>query len=129
MQRLTIASLLAVLLISLPDVHASSILAFSVTTAASHHLQVIRIGQELIERGHNFTLLISSAEVNRHILDTAQARGCHIVEFRDDIPPMGSHASIRTVLRNVEMVTIILQAYGIPSYADLCTLLFWLRLA
>lgn len=107
---LTAAALLAVLLLSPPAVHASSILAFAVTSAASHHLQLIKIGQELVNRGHNFTLLISSAEMNRHIFDEAQLHGLRILEFRDQLPLTGSQASIRTTLRNIVQVLVVLQA-------------------
>ena len=107
---LTAAALLAVLLLSPPAVHASSILAFAVTSAASHHLQLIKIGRELVNRGHNFTLLISSAEMNRHIFDEAQLHGLRILEFRDQLPLTGSQASIRTTLRNIVQVLVVLQA-------------------
>lgn len=101
---MTAASLLAVLLLSLPNVQTSSILAFGVTSGVSHHLQLIKIGQELIERGHNFTLLISSAEVSKHVFEQARGRGCQIIEFRDEVPAVGSFDSIRTILRNPETV-------------------------
>ena len=41
---------------------AASILGFAVVGGTSHQASVAHIGLELLKRGHNFTLLISSAD-------------------------------------------------------------------
>ena len=43
--------------------NASSILAFATVGVRSHQLGMLRIGEELVRRGHQFTLLLSSQEL------------------------------------------------------------------
>ncbi|KAL0022994.1 hypothetical protein WJX79_004166 [Trebouxia sp. C0005] len=43
-------------------VAAVNVLGFAVPGARSHQFAVLRVGQELAKRGHNFTLLVSSEE-------------------------------------------------------------------
>lgn len=45
-----------------PTVCAESILGFAVMAGLSHQLNIFRIGQELAVRGHNFSMLLSSAD-------------------------------------------------------------------
>jgi len=53
----------AILLCSLvPTVCAESILGFAVMAGLSHQLNILRIGQELAVRGHNFSMLLSSTD-------------------------------------------------------------------
>ncbi len=48
--------------ISARGVAAVNVLGFAVPGARSHQFAVLRVGQELAKRGHNFTLLVSSEE-------------------------------------------------------------------
>ena len=41
---------------------ADSVLGFAVMAGLSHQLNILRIGQELAARGHNFSMLLSSTD-------------------------------------------------------------------
>ncbi len=49
---------------------ASSILGFAMTATVSHNANLLKIGQELASRGHNFSLLLSHHD--SVVMDTAQ---------------------------------------------------------
>ena len=52
-----------ILLCSLvPTVCAESMFGFAVIAGLSYQLNILRIGQDLAVRGHNFSMLLSSAD-------------------------------------------------------------------
>ena len=59
-RKILVATL--VTLIPCMPASASSILAFATVGARSHQLGMLKIGEELVRRGHRFTLLLSSEE-------------------------------------------------------------------
>lgn len=79
----------------LPQTSASSVLGVGRVGGRSHHLILLRIGQELIDRGHTFTLLISVHDHDKlppSMLDTEQAKGVKFVTFTGPMPPpLSSH--------------------------------------
>jgi len=55
----------------------------SVPEARSHQFAVLRVGQELAKRGHNFTLLVSSEEaLDKQRLGKRAFDGLHVVTFQ-----------------------------------------------
>lgn len=44
------------------NVHGISVLGIAAVGARSHQLRVLKVGQALAARGHNFTLLISDQD-------------------------------------------------------------------
>ena len=69
--------------ISARGVAAVNILGFSVPGARSHQFPVLRVGQELAERGHNFTLLVSSEEaLDKQRLGKRAFDGLHMATFQ-----------------------------------------------
>lgn len=68
---------------------ASSVLGFGRVGGRSHHLVLLRIGQELIDRGHTFTLLISVHDHEKlfpSMLDRAEVKAVNIVTFAGPPP-------------------------------------------
>ena len=60
----------------------SNIAGFGTVGARSHQFVILRIGQELQARGHNFTLLLSSGErLDRDGLGSKAFAGLNIVHF------------------------------------------------
>lgn len=81
--RACVRVLLFLLLVCLTCIEASSILGCATVGARSHHMNVLRIGRELVGRGHNFTMLVSSTDAIS--LDTVGSRGfpgLHVVQFK-----------------------------------------------
>lgn len=69
---------------------AHSILGCAVVGARSHHMNVLKIGEQLVSQGHNFTMLVSSTDTIS--LDTVGARGfpgLNVIRFKG---PLGSDA-------------------------------------
>ena len=61
---------------------ASNVLGFATTGARSHQFAVLRVGQELHTRGHNFTLLLSSREgLDGRGLGSRSFAGVNVVHF------------------------------------------------
>ena len=61
---------------------ASSILGFALVGGQGHQLPMLRMGRELASRGHNFTMLLSSAdEISRTLLQSKAFPGLEIVSF------------------------------------------------
>lgn len=69
---------------------AHSILGCAVVGARSHHMNVLKIGEQLVNQGHNFTMLVSSSDTIS--LDTVGARGfpgLNVIQFEG---PVGEDA-------------------------------------
>ena len=85
---------LLLITLSLQQTSASSILGFGRVGGRSHHLVILRIGQELIDRGHTFTLLISEQDHEKlfpSLLDGAETKAVNIVTFAGPGPsPLSS---------------------------------------
>ena len=65
---------------------ASNILGFAAVGARSHQLTVLRTGQELASRGHNFTLLLSSEEgLDLQGLGSKAFDGLNVVMFKGPV--------------------------------------------
>lgn len=65
------------------NVHGMSVLAFAAVGARSHQFCVLRIGQALAARGHNFTLLISDQDdLGLDKLGSTALVGLDLVTFR-----------------------------------------------
>lgn len=64
MLRLVLVSL--ILFGSFVTSRSASILGFSIVGGTSHQAAIARIGLELVERGHNFSLLLSSEDELSH---------------------------------------------------------------
>jgi len=61
---------------------AGSILSFGAIGARSHQYNLLKIGQELVSTGHNFTLLVSRYEnLNKKTLGKQNFNGLDIVDF------------------------------------------------
>lgn len=99
MQRLLVAVLLG-----LSSVGASSILGFGLVGGRSHQLTILRIGRELIDRGHSFTLLTSVHEkLSPSMLDRVGARNVRIMTF-DGPPGLGTEGWLRNLSRDPSQV-------------------------
>jgi len=62
---------------------ASSVLGVATIGARSHTMNVVRIGRELVERGHNFSMLISESDnIGAETLDARAFPGLKIITFR-----------------------------------------------
>ena len=61
-----ILSALVLLFSHFSALEAASILGFAIVGGTSHQASLARIGLELVDRGHNFTLLLSSEDVLSH---------------------------------------------------------------
>lgn len=65
---------------------ASSVLGFALVGGQGHQLPMLRLGRELSSRGHNFTMLLSTAdEISRTLLQSQAFAGLNIISF--DGPP------------------------------------------
>ncbi len=72
--------------VRLPTAAASSILGFAMVGTASHQLNMLTLGRELVNRGQEFSLLLSSAEtLSREIIKAKSFPGLQVLEF--DGPP------------------------------------------
>lgn len=94
-QKLSKTVLMITLALLVPQTSASSVLGFGRVGGRSHHLVLLRIGQELIDRGHTFTLLISVHDHDKlppSMLDREEAKGVKVVTFAGPVPPpLSSH--------------------------------------
>ena len=101
-----LALLFCLILIGLTtsNVHATSVLAFAAVGARSHQFCVLRIGQALAARGHNFTLLISDQDdLTVDKLGSKAFHGLDIVAFRGP-PFIGTDAWIQQLSRDLKEV-------------------------
>ena len=70
----------------------------------SHHLNILKVGQKLVQRGHTFTLLLSSAQdpVSRKLLEARAglSQDMHILYYEGSVPFQSRrlHSASRTVL-------------------------------
>lgn len=96
----------------LPQTSASSVLGFGRVGGRSHHRVILRIGLELIDRGHTFTLLISERDHEKlfpSMLDRAETRAVNIVTFAGPAPsPVSSQDLVPEDLHEVMGQLIIL---------------------
>lgn len=61
---------------------ADSVLGFAVMAGLSHQLNILRIGQELAARGHNFSMLLSSTDaIGIDALNKRSFPGLQLVSF------------------------------------------------
>lgn len=62
---------------------ASNILGFAMAGGRSHHMNIVRIGQELAERGHNFSMLVSDKDdIGTETLSSKGFLGLQVHTFR-----------------------------------------------
>lgn len=71
--------------------HAANILALADTQALSHHLNILSIGQELLQRGHRFTFLISDQSTAAEPVRSATTPGLEVLSFKGP-PTVGTEA-------------------------------------
>ena len=78
----TVLVALLVVVCSSGSAAASNILGIGTIGARSHQFAVLRVGQELQARGHNFTMLFSSGErLDRDGLGSRAFNGLNVVHF------------------------------------------------
>ena len=81
--RASFLVLVSLFLICSTCIQAKSILGCATVGARSHHMNVLKIGKELTDRDHDFTMLVSSTDSIS--LDTVGARGfpgLRVVQFK-----------------------------------------------
>lgn len=104
MRATYIAVLLVASLLSAFDVNAVSVLGFALIGGRSHQHCVLRIGQELAARGHNFTLLVSDKEnVDVQRLGSKAFPGLNVVQFAGP-PGLGSFEWFQALSRDIRKV-------------------------
>lgn len=82
MQRRFLLVVISLRLTMISLTEASSILGFGLIGGRSYQLTILRIGREMSDRGHNFTLLTSVHEkLSPSMLDRAGAKDVHMVTF------------------------------------------------
>lgn len=95
---------LLALALTTSNVHATSILAFAAVGARSHQFCVLRVGQALAARRHNFTLLISDQDdLSLHKLGSKAFDGLNIVAFHGP-PFIGTDEWIQQLSRDLKEV-------------------------
>ena len=96
--------LLAACLLLISDVKAVSVLGFALIGGRSHQHCVLRIGQELAARGHNFTLLVSDKEnLTVEKLGSKAFPGLIVVQFAGP-PGLGSFEWFQALSRDTKKV-------------------------
>jgi hypothetical protein len=95
----------AIILCSLmPNVCADSILGFAVMAGLSHQLNILRIGQELAVRGHNFSMLLSSTDaISIDALRKKSFPGLDVVTFEGPVH-VGTEAWASSLSRDPQEV-------------------------
>ena len=83
---------------------ASKILGVATIGARSHTMNLVRIGHELAERGHNVTMLISQFDtIGAETLDARTFSGLHVIMF-DGPPGIGTEAWASNFSRDPQKV-------------------------
>ena len=96
--------LLVACLLSASDVNAVSVLGFALIGGRSHQYCVLRIGQELAARGHNFTLLVSDKEkLSVQELGSKAFPGLNVAQFAGP-PGVGSSEWFQALSRDTKKV-------------------------
>lgn len=95
----------AILLCSLvPNGCADSILGVTVMAGLSHQLNILRIGQELAVRGHNFSVLLSSTDaISIDALKKRSFPGLDVVTFEGPVH-VGTEAWASSLSRDSQEV-------------------------
>ena len=88
-----LALLIVALLIELTrSATAASIISISLPGARSHQMNVLRIGRELSERGHEFTVLVSRVDtILQDLLRSRSFPALRVIEY-DGPPGVGTEA-------------------------------------
>ena len=98
--RMVLAIAVTLLMLGSDVVKASSILSFALVGGQGHQLPMLRVGQELAARGHNFTMLVSAAdEITRNLLESRTFPGLKLIMF-DGPPFIGSREWFTTIPRD-----------------------------
>ncbi len=83
---------------------ASKILGVATIGARSHTMNLVRIGRELAERGHTFSMLISQFDtIGAETLDARTFPGLHVITF-DGPPGIGTEAWASNFSRDPQKV-------------------------
>ena len=92
------------------NAHAASILCIPLPGARSHQMNLLRVGQELSERGHDFTFLLSEYDtIGQGIVESRRFPGLKVIKF-DGPPGMGSAEWERDLPRDPFQVSVTLAA-------------------
>ena len=103
--------------------NASKILGVATIGARSHTMNLVRIGRELAERGHTFSMLISQFDsIGAETLDARTFSGLHVITFHGP-PGIGTEAWASNFSRDPQKVDR--GRAVIPAVAASC-LTFWL---
>ena len=88
-------------------------------------MNLVRIGRELAERGHTFSMLISQFDsIGAETLDARTFSGLHVITF-DGPPGIGTEAWASNFSRDPQKVDRGRAVIMIPAAAASC-LTFWL---
>ena len=83
---------------------ASNILGFAMAGGRSHHMNIVRIGQELAERGHNFSMLVSDKDdIGTETLSSKGFLGLQVLTFRGP-PHIGTEHWASNLSRDPRLV-------------------------